>query len=90
MQDDSKVINVTSTTEAVKHNTMKKLSYEFRFLLKIWFGEKGDFIKNDDLTICSSSNEINFGNLKYLLKLIADKLCKKFLSVMNTRIAYLH
>ena len=40
--DNNKVINVIPATNGVKHNGREKLTYEFHFLLKIWFWEKGD------------------------------------------------
>ena len=41
------VINVMPAKNGVKQKTRKKLTDEFYFLLKIWFLEKDDFIKND-------------------------------------------
>ena len=47
--DNSKVMNVISATNDVKHNTRKELVYDIRVLLKIGFWEKDHFI-NDDVT----------------------------------------
>ena len=40
--DINNVMNVISATNGVKHNTRKKLTYDFPFLLKIRFWQKED------------------------------------------------
>ena len=71
-------------TNGAKHNTRKKLAYDFRILLKIWFWERVDFIENDDVT--PNLLLIKWSKLWKLRKvteITVDKFCEKFPSFIK-------
>ena len=75
-----------SAKNSVKHNTSRKLVYDFCFLLKMQFQKN---IISSKIMSHQVFSEANFKQLENLLKLTTDKFQEKFLSFMDNRIVYL-